>query len=357
MSDAQGREVRLIELATGEVLGTFTTPGANSRVYASPSGQYGIALDTQENRLSIIHSGLRLEDHGDHRDLVMENPYVVATKNVGRQPGHLWAADHHVAVFNVADGTIAVLDERLFGISLDFREIAAAGPDQGAVALLGDFVLAGYLQLGRVDVYTPENQLKTTFEACPRLRGEAGAGDMVAFGCADGVLLVMLEDGQLISRHLANPSGSPADARVSSLVAHEDSPVMIGNFGAGIAIIDPSADELTVALLPEAPTSLRFYHHGEYLVALGLDGVLYLLEPSSGEVLSHLELLDPGHDGLRPGLAVSSAAIYVSNPGGHEVLEVRLADGELALARSLHVPGHPGSIEVLEMLEGVIHFH
>jgi hypothetical protein len=357
VSDAEGRELRVIDLASGEVLGTFSTPGTNSRVYASPSGQYGIAVDRDANRVTVIHSGLRLEDHGDHMDLLMEEPYVVATVNVGRQPTHVWTGEHYVVIFNDADGTIAILDERLFGVTLDFTEITTAQPDHGAGVLLGDYVLSGHLRLDRVDAYTWEGELVATFEGCPRLHGEARAGDVAAFGCADGVLLVMLEDGELASKHLPNPPRSPEDARVGTVIAHEDSPVMIGNFGSGLAIIDPEADELKTVQLSERPLGMRFYHHGEYLVVLTADGTLHLLEPATGNVRSSLKLLDAYHDGPRPGLAVSTAAIYVSNPSGHEIFEIHVHDGELELARELRVPGHPGSVVVLEMPEGVIHFH
>lgn len=361
VSDASSRDLMVMDLASGELLARFSTPGEASRVYASPSGRYGVAIDRDDNRVTIVHSGLGLVAHGDHADLVQGAPHVLSTVNVGRQPTDIWTGGHHVAIFNDEDGSIAVLDERRFGLSLDFTRVRVAQPDHGAAVVLGDYLLSGYLELGRVDAYTMQGELVESFEGCPRLHGHAVVGDTAAFGCSDGVLLIRhSRDGAdaLSAVKLDNPPASPEDARVGTVAGHENSRVIVGNFGEGIAIIDPVAGTLRAAPLPERPTSMRFSHGGEHLVLLTADGALHVLEPAGGEVLASLELVElveVVEGAPRPGLALAEGAIFVSSPGSGEVLEVHFEDGELAVARRLPVPGMPAGIAVLALAGGISH--
>jgi len=355
VSDANSNAVYVIDLASGQVLGAFTTPGQGSRIYASPSGQYGFAIDRDANRVTVIHSGLSLVDHGDHADLVQETPYVLVTMNVGRQPSHLFAHGHDIAIFNDQDGTIAILDERLLGLTLDFTEIVTAQPDHGALAIIGDVVLSGHLNLGRVDAYTRDGNLITSFDGCPRLHGKAVLGQVAAFGCSDGVLLVALENGELRATKLDNPPGSPEGARVGMLSAHYESPIMVGNFGTGLALIDPVAQTLITVALPSLPLTIDFDHHGEHIVVLGRDGVLYVLE-RDGEIKASLEVVAPfDQNAPRSALAISQAAFYVSSPATGEVLELHFHDGKLEVERRLSLPGAPGHLAVLALEGGKVH--
>jgi outer membrane protein assembly factor BamB len=355
VSDANSNAVYVVDLASGQVLGTFTTPGQGSRIYATPNGQYGFAIDRDANRVTVIHSGLSLVDHGDHADLVQETPYVLVTMNVGRQPTHLFAHGHDIAIFNDQDGTIAILDERLLGLTLDFTEIVTAQPDHGAPAIIGDVVLSGHLNLGRVDAYTRDGSLITSFEGCPRLHGKAVLGQVAAFGCSDGVLLVALENGELRASKLDNPRGGPEGARVGMLSAHYESPIMVGNFGAGLALIDPVAQTLTTVALPSLPLAIDFDHHGEHIVVLGRDGFVYVLE-RDGEIKASLEVVAPfDQNAPRSALAIAEAAFYVSSPATGEVLEVHFHDGKLEVERRLGLPGAPGHLAVLALEGGKVH--
>jgi hypothetical protein len=133
---------------------------------------------------------LSLEDHGDHADLVQGAPHVLHALNVGREPTHYWAHGDEIVIFNDGDGTVALLDERSFGLSLDFAEVKAAQPDHGAAVVLGDTVLAGYYELGRVDAYSRDGELLETLGGCPGLTARPPWATLAAFGCEDGVLLV-----------------------------------------------------------------------------------------------------------------------------------------------------------------------
>lgn len=359
VSDADSSTVSVLDLATGEVLGSFSTPGAGGSAYASPSGQYGLVVHRDENRVSVIHSGLRLEDHGDHADLVQGAPYVLNTLNVGREPTHYWAHGGEIVIFNDADGTVAVLNERSFGLSLDFAEVKAAQPDHGAAVVLGDMVLTGYYDLGRVDAYSREGELLETFGSCPGLHGEATVGDTAAFGCEDGVLLIHAHDGDISATKVDNPAGTAEDVRVGTLRAHDDAGVFVGNYGEGLAWIDPEAETLEVVEMGTTPLRFDFDSTGGHVVALTADGLFHVLETASGELHGSVRVMPPldiggGYGSYdAPSLAVGEGAVYVGVPAQQQVVEVHPEETEVA--RRMDVPGTPSSLAVLALEGGTVH--
>lgn len=359
VTDADSSTVSVLDLTTGEVLGSFSTPGVAGSAYASSSGQYGLVVHRDENRISVVHSGLRLEDHGDHADLVQGVPHVLHTLNVGREPTHYWAHEGEIVIFNDADGTVAVLNERTFGLSLDYAEVKAAQPDHGAAVVLGNTVLVGYYELGRVDAYSRSGKLLETFGGCPGLHGEAVQGDVAAFGCEDGVLLVHVHDAEITATKLDNPAGTGGDVHVGTLRAHDDAGVFVGNFGEGLVWINPEAETMMVVDTRSTPLRFEFDHKGEHVLALTADGMLHRLGADTGEVHGSVRVMEPvdvsgGYGSyVAPGLAVGEGAAYVSVPIAGQIAEVHLDD--VTVARRLDVTGTPSSVAVLALEGGTVH--
>ncbi len=359
ISDLDSTTVSLLDLADGEVLGSFSTPGKAGSVYASPSGQYGMVVHRDENRVSVVHSGLRLEDHGDHADLVQGAPHVLNTLNVGREPTHYWAHGDEMAIFNDADGTIAILNERTFGLSLEYTEVTTVQPDHGAAVILGGTVLAGYYGLGRVDAYSRDGELLKTLDGCPGLHGEAALSNVAAFGCEDGVLLVHIHNGEISSTKLDNPAGTAEDVHVGTIRAHDDASVFVGNFGEALVWIDPEAETMEVIETKTTPLRFEFDHEGEHVVALTADGLLHVLEAASGKARGSVPVMEPLDisDGYgtydAPSLAVAEGAAYVGVPNVSRIVEVHLDD--VSVARQIDVGGKPGSIAVLALEGGTVH--
>lgn len=303
--------------------------------------------------------GLRLEDHGDHADLVQSAPYVLHTLNVGREPTHYWAHGDEIAIFNDTDGTVALLDERSFGLSLGFGEVKAAQPDHGAAVVLGDAVLVGYYELGRIDAYSRSGELLRTLEGCPGLYGEATLGEVAVFGCEDGVLLVHAQGGELRATKVKNPAGAAEGARVGTLAAHEGADAFVRNFGDALVWVDPVEATMAVVDTGAAPLRFTFDHEGEHVLALTEDGSLRVLEADTGEVHGSVQVLEAvdmsgGHGSyVAPGLAVAEGAAYVSAPTEGQIAEIHLDD--LSVARRLDVPGTPSGVALLPLEGGTVH--
>ncbi len=355
VSDADSPTVAVLDLASGHPVARFDTPGDAGRVYGVPGGQYALVAHRDQNRLSVIRTGLRVADHGDHQDLLQEAPYVQATMNVGRQPTHVFLRGDDIVIFNDADGTVALLDRRLLNVTIDYQEVLGAQPDHGAAVTLADHVLIGYLRLGRVDVVERSGERVASFEDCPRLHGQAVSGRTAAVGCDDGILLVHADDDGFHAVKIDEPARSPEDARVGTLAGHDDASVFVGNFGEGLLIADPATEDAFAVELSDRPVSMVF-QDGAHLLVLTADGVLRKFHAASGETEAELVVVETSHDdSARPGLALSPdrTHAYVSDPAAAAVHEVDLRT--FTAVRTVALPFMPAGFTVAAIPDAVIH--
>ncbi len=89
VADGETGELRVVDAESGEVIAQFSTPGGMFvPVFTTERGRYFVAHHYDGNQITIIDTGLTLEDHGDHADLVVSNPFVLATVVTGNAPAH-----------------------------------------------------------------------------------------------------------------------------------------------------------------------------------------------------------------------------------------------------------------------------
>jgi DNA-binding beta-propeller fold protein YncE len=351
IADADTGALTVLDAADGRTIATFGTPSANPGVTASPSGRWVYAVNTAANRVTILDTGLRLEDHGDHADLVVGPPFVRGTIVTGRRPIDFWAQRGMATVHNDDDGTLAVFDEGRLEVALDYTEIRGAGTGHNNAVVLGDTVLLSLASAGRITAYRMDNSIVTSFEGCLGTHGWTTRGATAAAGCIDGVMLITNSPAGLMAKKVAEPAGSPDTARVSTLISHEQSPVLIGNFGQGLAIIQPDADLMQVVPLPSMPVRFLFDAAGTRLVVVTLDGMVHVLEPATGRILGSMAAVTPIRtgDGAPPTalMAVTATTAYVTDPQAGQVVAVDLAGP--SLARRMNVGGAPRGIAAVAM--------
>ncbi|WP_221088213.1 outer membrane protein assembly factor BamB family protein [Deinococcus aquaedulcis] len=343
IADASTHELTVLDPATGMKTARFSTPGKLSGLYTGPGGTLAYAIHRDADRVTVLHSGLKSVDHGDHRDLVLGAPHVLATLNVGQQPTHFFSHDDRIAIFNDRGGTVAVFGETLLGKTNDMTVVKVAQPDHGAAVLLGNVLLSGYLRLNRVDAYDLGSGalLGTVREPCPGLHGEAVRGAVAYYGCTDGVLAVTVQGRETNGRKLSNPAGTADGTRVGTIAAHEKSPALYGNFGPGLVRWSPDDTALTPVPLSAPPLKFAFAPDGQRLLALTADGQLHALDARTGRVLRSAALVAPlaaDKAAVRPTFVVGTR-LYVTSPTTGEVIEVNHSD--LSVVRRLNVGGTP----------------
>ncbi|MGC8876317.1 hypothetical protein [Thermus sp.] len=337
----------------GKELGRFTVPSP-AALYSLPGGQYVLMVHRDGDAVGFLYGGLDLEDHGEHKDVKPKNPYVAATLRTGPKPTHAHVGEPWLAVFHDGDGTVALFDLRRLGLDLTPRLVATGGADHGAVVPLGETLLVGTLEGGRVEAYTlGGTRVLALPEACPRLHGEAVLGEVAAFGCADGVLLVEQRGRGLVGRKLPYPPGSPQGARVGVLASHPAHPFLVGNFGQGLLFVFPKEGRLEALPLPARPLAFAFDPDGKALYVLTADGRLHRLDPKERRVVASLEAVSPEAQGASTArMAVGHGVAFVTDPVRGEVVRVEL--DRFQVSGRFSVGGKPRNIALFQV-EGVEH--
>lgn len=342
----------VISAEDGAVLGTFSVPGA-ARVEQLADTRYGALVHTEANRVTFVYSGLSAVDHGDHMDLLLGNPYVLATVNTGRQPLHLASYGDDIAVFNEADGTVAWFDSRLLGASVDYRTIEAA-PDHGALVPLGDHIAIGLLSAGTVEVHGGDGKLAATFTGCGSVHGQALLDDQAVFGCANGVMLVRELAGGVFTADLLPNPGMAQGARVSSLVSTGAERYVVGNYGNGFAVIDPAARTFVAYEAEGTQLGGVLFDGGERFARLGSDGRLRSFDLASGAQLGSVAVTDElGQGAPRPAITSVGDLAFVTYPNARAVVVVDL--DSMTIADRLELDFRPDGIALLRLPGAVLH--
>jgi hypothetical protein len=208
---------------------------------------------------------------------------------------------------------------------------------------------------------------------CPGPHGEARTGEVVAFACEDGILLITQEGDQFVGELLAYPAAqvtsgtaaatpqtAEADSVRSSLLAwHGEENPIVGNYGDGLLLIDPIGKELSTVSLGAIALWMTFDRQGDRLITLTDDGRVHSVAVADGSIEWMTEAATayssfPPDDAiaLYPFIAVSDRSVYVPNPTVGTIVEVRLANGEIT--NQFDVDGEPARV-TLVIASGVRH--
>lgn len=350
VADGRAALVHLLDVKSGEVAATYEL-ASPARVYAGADGTLAYAVQMDGNRVNVIDVGVRFEPHDDHYHLGLTEPALLDFALEGTRPIHFVAHDGRIAIFYDGDGAAAVFEESVVRSGGEATWIDSGRPHHGVAVPLGDVVVISLpdpddpeatLPVG-VSVRTLEGEEIAVFDNCPRLHGEASIGhDAVAFGCADGVLIVARNDDGWSSRKIDNPTDNPNNARVGTLAYNERSGLLVGNFSReGVTLFDLEAGAMTPVRLPAPMWAFAWSEHDPHeILALTIDGVLYVIDGESGELLESLEVMDAfslpqqgEHGALRPLMVAAGDRVYISEPDAGAVIEVNLI--EMAVERRI----------------------
>ncbi|MBS0022796.1 hypothetical protein [Microbacterium paraoxydans] len=185
-------------------------------------------------------------------------------------------------------------------------------------------------------------------EQCPGVHGEGALkGEVVMFGCEDGVLL--FRDGAFTKLDAPHEFGRTGNAYVTDTSAvavgdYKTDPDQEGYFLSQLVLVDTAADTLSVVELPDG---VEYTWRGvgrsahDDIVVLGADGSLTVLD-ETGEVQDSWSVIDAWESpaewqDAHPGLRVVGDIAYVTEPSKNRVLAVDLRSGEIAAEATLDV--------------------
>jgi hypothetical protein len=319
--------VRAVDLEKGEAIASFDLK-APAVLQAGEDGRAVYALQRDGNLVSVIASGIRSEDHGDHAHLEVTEPRLLDAVLEGKKPVHFVAHDGRVTIFFDDEGTARIVEEaRLLDGSVEPVTIATDAPHHGVAATFGNHVL--------VSVPHPEDPSKLPVgirlldgksrqvggvHSCPDLHGEASSGRVMAIACAEGLLIV--EPGATPAIRLLPYPDTLPDGKVSTLRGGTSLSYFLGNFGPkAVVLIEPSSEEAFRHVpLPERRVDFAIDPAAsERAYVFTEDGRLHRLDATTGGITGSLALTEPysmdGHwSDPRPRIAIAGGQVIVTDP-------------------------------------------
>jgi zinc transport system substrate-binding protein len=369
VSDREEPKVTVIDAVKGETLDTFTIK-APASLYRSESGRTVFAVQGDAGAVTAIASGISFDDHGDHGDIDVEVPKLTGTEIAGQKPSHFVDHDGEFAAFFDGEGVARIISEKavLEGKS-EFREVKTDAPQHGVAVAYGSHVL-----LSEPNKEKPDELpigIRTVDEAgaqvgdiaqCPEIHGEASSGNILAFACTTGLLVVTHGDGAPEIRHLPYADSLP-DGKSTTLIGGRGLQYFLGNYGPDkVVLIDATASSDAFRLV-EMPT--RRVHFAvdpvrpKFAYVFTEDGQLHQLDVVTGKITNSLKLTDSysmdGHwSDPRPRIAVAGDNIVVTDPLKGKLHLVSAA--EFKRTGQIAVEGKPFSIVAVGG-SGEVHDH
>jgi hypothetical protein len=367
-STANDRRLVVVDLDDGAVAGSFTPIGAAAVYSSSGQSPYAWANQRDVGLVEIIGSGIRPVPGG----AVKESPYLLDSRLEAPGPTHWVSKDSWIVSFNDGDGSFNYVLESSLGTRAPIFRKETTGTAHHGVAVVwsgsivatlpkptnGDPALAAWGPSYPVGVTVRSLAVPSVVtaqtEMCPALHGEGANSDAVAFGCADGVLLVQRVAGAIKFTKVPNPVGATAGFRVGTVKMRDGLARVVGNWsGAGdnkylslVAYKDATPTIATITLplnqigfaIDDAPAPR--------IVVLTADGNMHLLNGETGAVIGTPLAVAPTTIGSAipgsPVMTLGQGFAFVADPRDGNVTEVNLTTWQKG--RVFKVGGKPNSV-------------
>ena len=356
VSDHSEPIVNVFDPMKGAKIDSFAIKGPAS-LQRTASGRTIFAVQGKADTVTAIASGISFQDHGDHGDIDIEAPKLTGVQITGKKPSHFVEYDGKIALFFDGDGLVRLTTEKaVLEARAETTTVSSGAPHHGVAAAFGGYTLVSApnkekpdeLPIG-INVFDKSGAEIGETHACPDLHGEAASGNLLAFACASGLLVVSSgEDGPSI-RYVAYPDTLP-DGKATTLLGGKGLQYFLGNYGADkIVLIDPTEDNGFRLL--DLPTRRVHFAvdpvRAKFAYVFTEDGQLHQVDVVAGTVAKSLKLTEPysmdGHwSDPRPRVAVAGDRIAVTDPLKGVI---HLVDAEsFTQASEITVPGKPFNI-------------
>ncbi|MGE0314977.1 MAG: hypothetical protein AB7P21_25455 [Lautropia sp.] len=346
--------IRVHDLDTQTLAGTFVLANPPSALYASPGKRYAVAPQREQDLTQFVDGGIWQEDHVDHLHDYKESPQLSSFRVSGVRPTHFEAHDDHAALFMdgvASSGTpasVVLLSDAAIGKGAVDASVELPMQMHGTGEPRGDYLLTTFRAADNVDTLPVQVELYrrsgsgyslvTRFdEQCPSLHGSYSNEKHTVFGCSDGVLAVTQVGDTFTAKKIANPAGLPTDLRVGTIAGHHERPTFIGIAGTGTLFdIDVEAGTMTEINWASGRTrrAHAFDRDGANFLVLDDLGTIHLLDATRNwavratlPAIATMPTASPF-----PTIAASGkeAKAFVTDPGGQRIVVVDVGLATLA---------------------------
>ena len=381
VGDHKDPKVTAFDLSKPEKRWTFDTIGQN-KLYTVNEGASIVAVQSDNDTVHFINSGISLHSHGDHSDIEIADPSAIEMPLTGPRPFHVIDHDGKIVINFDKGGYNEIVDaHELSDGEIESTRLKQARAHHGFAAPVGngwvttvgaDAPVEGDSAPTRVGLRavkedgTPTGDVAT----CTGIHGEAFSGAYLAAGCKEGILTVTASVDGPVTKMLTYPADLPSGETTGTLLGAKSMQVFLGNYGAkGLVVVDPVDEpnfryiELPFRRIDFAldPANARFGY------ALTEDGTLHQIDVLDGKLSKSAKVTEPysmdGHwNDPRPRIAMAGDEIVMSDPNAGLVR--RISKTELKEVGTIKVEGKPyniavagGSGKVHEHADGETHAH
>lgn len=373
VGDHNDPKVTTFDLSKPEKRWTFDTLGQN-KLYSVNEGASVIAVQSDNDAVSFINSGISLHSHGDHSDIQVDDPSVVEKNLTGPRPFHVIDHDGKIVINFDKGGYNEIVDaHELTDNKIEATRLKQARAHHGFAAPVGngwvttvasDAPVQGDTAPTRIGLRavkedgTPIGDVAT----CTGIHGEAFSGAYLAAGCKEGILTVTASPDGPVTKMLNYPADLPSGETTGTLLGAKSMQVFLGSYGAkGLVVVDPVDEpyfryiELPFRRIDFAldPTNARFGY------VLTEDGTLHQIDILDGKTSKSAKVTEPysmdGHwNDPRPRIAMAGDDIVMTDPNAGLVR--RISKMELKEVGAIKVDGKPYNIAVAGG-SGKVHEH
>lgn len=344
--------VLVFDTANGERLGTFDA-GAPARLHEGRRHGEVTVLLGPAGRVHLLDTGIALDGHGDHADLTLSAPALQRDVLAGPRPSHVIAGDGRLAVFFDGDGVARMLNAEgpagALRANVPHHGMAFPFAARDGALTAVSFAPEAAAPPHGVALLAADGREVARAQSCPRLHGEARSGNVIAFGCADGVLVLDAVSAAL--RHVPNPAGS-GERMVRNLAGGGNWNLFLGDFGPdGLVVLDPAGPVLRPITLPSRRMHFALdAERAEVALAITEDGTLHAIGTLDGAARGAVAAtgrysMEGGFAVARPRLSAAGGLVAVSDPARGRVVLVDAAT--LQIVRTIATGGAPWDVRLV----------
>jgi zinc transport system substrate-binding protein len=373
VGDHANPKVTAFDLNKPENRWVFDTKGQN-KLYSVNDGSAIVSVQSDDDAVNFINSGISLHSHGDHADIEIADPSALDKPLSGPRPFHVIDHAGKIVINFDKGGYNEIVDaHELSEGKIEKTRLEQARAHHGFAAPVGkswvttvasDAPVEGDAAPTRVGLQavkedgTPAGDVVT----CTGIHGEAFSGAYLAAGCKEGVLTVTASASGPVTKMLTYPADLPKNQTTGTLLGAKSMQVFLGNYGAkGLVVVDPvDAPNFQYIELPFRridfvldPADPRSGY------VLTEDGSLHQIDILHGKLSRSARVTEPysmdGHwNDSRPRIAMAGDDIVMSDPDAGVVR--RISKAELKEVGTIKVEGKPYNIAVAGG-SGKVHEH
>lgn len=363
VGDHAEARITALDLAHPDTRWSFETAG-QAKLFPVAGGAVVAAVQSDDEHVHFLSSGIRLEDHGDHADIEVGEPAPLGAPLTGPRPFHVVSHDGQTVInFDLGGYAVFLDDHALEEGRIEPVEFPQSRAHHGFVAPFGGTILSTVASDAPVEgnaapprlglqAFNANGSPAGDLATCTAIHGEAFSGAYLAAGCREGVLTVTAAAEGPRTAMLPYPADFP-EATTGTLLGSTAMQVFLGNHGAdGLVVIDPAGAphfqrialpfrRVDFALDPVNPAA------GYVLTE---DGSLHRIDLLKAEIAASGRVTEPysmdGHwNDPRPRLAMAGDLIVISDPRAGLLRLVSTAS--LEETGTIAVEGQPYNLAVV----------